>query len=395
MLSGQANSKRQAWAMLTARERELLRLVHEQPEITRAQAAATLAASSGTVLGLVRSLSDGRLLDERPAAPSGTRGRPTRRLVPHSSGPLVLVGVVSHESWRLSVTELGGAVIALVDRRHESMDGASLVRELRASAASLADRFHGRIRGTGLALPGVVKGNVLIDAPLLRWRSLDMSPVAPRGGLSASGPEHVLVVGNDATLAALGEAARGAAKAAELHLHLYLDAGLGGALTHRGVVIPGALGLGGEFGHMPFGDRTAQCPCGATGCWTTAVGAQPLAQGLDEPLPVDAVSYATRVVDRARLGDAVAREAIARVAASLGRGIAGLVNGLDIDIITLGGWAPDVARLMPDVMTGAYLEGLMRFRRADPPPLVAGGLGKDAPQVGASEQVWSRLWNVL
>ena len=117
--------------MLTARELELLQLVHGQPDVTRAQAATRLAASSGTITGLVRSLSEARLLDERPAAPSGTRGRPTRRLVPHPSGPLVLVGVVSHESWRLSVTELGGGVIATVDRRHGGMDGASLVRELR------------------------------------------------------------------------------------------------------------------------------------------------------------------------------------------------------------------------------------------------------------------------
>jgi predicted NBD/HSP70 family sugar kinase len=395
MLVVQAKRKRQDWAMLTARERELLQLVHGRPGITRAQAAAMLAASSGTVTGLVRSLSWARLLDERPAAPTGARGRPTRRLVPHPSGPLVLVGVVSHESWRLSVTELGGRVIAMIDRRHGGMDGASLVRDLRTSAASLADRFPGRIRGTGLALPGVVRGNVLLDAPLLGWRSLDMSPVAPREGSSASGLAHVLVVGNDATLAALGEAVRGAAKEAELHLHLYLDAGLGGALTHRGVVVPGALGLGGEFGHMPFGDRTMPCPCGATGCWTTAVGARPLAVALNEPLPADAVSYATRVVERARLGDAMAREALALIAASLGRGIAGLVNGLDIDFITLGGWAPEVAQLMPDVMTGAYMEGLMRFRRADPPPLVAGELGKDAPRAGASEQVWSRLWTLL
>ena len=381
--------------MLTTRELELLRLVHVQPGITRAQAAAALSASSGTVTGLVRSLSEARLLGERPAAPSGARGRPTRRLVAHADGPLVLAGVVSHEAWRLSVVQLGGTIIVTEGRRHDGMDGTALVHELGSSAARLADRFPGRIRGTGLALPGVVRGNVLLDAPLLEWRSLDMRSVAPAKDSSASAVDQVLAVGNDATFAALGEAVRGAAKDAELHLHLYLDAGLGGALTHHGVVVPGALGLGGEFGHMPFGDPTAQCPCGAMGCWTTAVGALPLAQALGEGLPRDAVSYAHRILERARQGNARALEAVADIATSLGRGIAGLVNGLDIDFITLGGWAPEVAELVPGVLTGAYTGGLMRFRRAEPPPLVAGGLGVDAAQTGASEQVWSELWATL
>jgi predicted NBD/HSP70 family sugar kinase len=379
--------------MLTPRELELLQLVHSRPGVTRAEAAAILASSSGTVTGLVRSLVEARLLDERPAALSGTRGRPTRRLTPHPDGPLVLVGVVSHESWRLSVGQLGGTIIAAERHRHHGMDGARLVEELRESALRLADRFPGRVRGTGLALPGVVRGTVLVDAPLLSWRSLDMSSVAPRG--RTSGRDHILVVGNDATFAAIGEATRGAAKAAELQLHLYLDAGLGGALTHRGSVVSGALGVGGEFGHMPFGEPAVRCPCGAMGCWTATVGALPLARALDEPLPDDAVSYAARVLERARGGDPAARDAVAHIAASLGHGIAGLVNGLDIDVITLGGWAPGVARLMPGILAGAYDDGLMRFRRADPPPVVAGSLGLDAPDAGAAEQVWARLWTLL
>jgi len=380
--------------MRTDRELELLQLVHAHPGITRAQAATALSASSGTITGLVRRLSEARLLDDEPADRSGTRGRPTRKLVPHADGPLVLVGVVSHESWTLSVNQLGGTVIATESHRHDVADGARLVQELGAAARALAGRYPGRVRGTGLALPGVVRGSVLVDAPLLSWRSLDLSPVAPREP-SGSGASHVLVVGNDATLAALGEAVRGAATSAELHLHLYLDAGLGGALTHRGVVVPGARGSGGEFGHMPFGEPTAACPCGAVGCWTTTVGALPLARALGEPLPADAVSYARRVVERARQGDGMAYEAVTRVAVSLGRGIAGLVNGLDIDFITLGGWSTDIAQLTPDAIRHAYIGGLMRFRRADPPPIVAGILGSDAPREGAAEQVWAKLWALL
>ena len=201
----------------------------------------------------------------------------------------------------------------------------------------------------------------------------------------------IVVVGNDATFAALGEAVRGAAKSAELHLHLFLDAGLGGALTHRGAVVPGALGLGGEFGHMPFGDPAAHCPCGATGCWTTAVGAIPLAAALGEPIPRDAVGYARRILERARRGDTRAHHAITDVAASLGRGIAGLVNGLDVDLVTLGGWAPEVADVAPEALSRAYLEGLMRFRRSEPPPMIPGAPERRGFRAGLVEAVGDPL----
>ncbi|MFN8630486.1 MAG: ROK family protein [Chloroflexota bacterium] len=381
--------------MPTARELALLQLVHARPGTTRAEAAATLSASSGTVTGLVRSLAASALLDEQPAPPSGARGRPTRSLGPHAQGPLVLVGVVSHEAWQLRLTQLGGSAMAAAEGHHEGMAGDRLVAELAEAAGELARPVAGRVRGVGVALPGVVRGTVLVDAPLLGWHGLDVAPVARSLAAAPGAAEPILVVGNDATLAALGEAVRGAAQAAALHLHLYLDAGLGGALTHGGDVVPSALGVGGEFGHMPFGEPGAPCPCGATGCWTTSVGALPLARALGEPLPQDAVSYARRVVGRARDGDAAAHAAVAQVATSLGRGLAGLVNGLDIDIVTLGGWAPEIAGALPDALMGAYVDGLMRFRRASPPPLVAGRLGPDAPLVGAQEQVWARLWSRL
>lgn len=379
--------------MLSVRELELLQLVHARPGITRAEAAAALAASSGTVTGLVRSLTDGCLLDEQPAAPSGTRGRPTRTLLPHPQGPLVLVAVVSHDSWRLTVSELGGTVIAVEERGHAGKDGPTFLIELRRAAAALGARFGGRVRGTGVALPGVVRGTVLVDAPLLHWQSLDFAAMAP---VRAGGtPGQVFVVGNDATFAAQGEAVRGAAASADLHLHLYLDAGLGGALTHRGVVVPGAQGLAGEFGHMPFGEPGVPCPCGASGCWTTAVGALPLARLLGETLPDDALGYAARIVARARQGDRAAVDAMTGIAASLGRGIAGLVNGLDVDVVTLGGWAPDVAELVPDALREAYTRGLMAFRRSTPPPLLIGRLGAEAPRIGAQEQLWSKVWAML
>ncbi len=70
--------------------------------------------------------------------------------------------------------------------------------------------------------------------------------------LRALGAGLPLVVGNDATMAAVAEAR--ARPAVGALLHLVLEVGIGGALVLDGRPLQGARGLAGEFGHLPFGD---------------------------------------------------------------------------------------------------------------------------------------------
>jgi len=77
------------------------------------------------------------------------------------------------------------------------------------------------------------------------------------------------------------------------------------------------------------------------------------------------------------------------VARSIGAGAAGLANALDPSIITLGGLGRDLLDIAGDQVHPAYLAGLMRFRRASPPPLLPARFGSDAPLVGAIEEAFS------
>jgi len=368
---------------VTTRGRQLLALAHEEPGLTRAAAAARLGLSTGAAADLVTTLTAARLLDEEPVAGEGRRGRPTRRLTAHREGPLVLAGVVTHESWRLAAVELGGRTLATTGGAHGGADGTAVLRSLRAAGRRLERRFPGRVRATGLAVPGPVRDGHLLDAPMLGWRALDLRTVAAAG--------HEVVAGNDATFAAVGEARRGAAVGTALAVHLHVDAGLGGAVTVAGTVLAGARGLAGEFGHMPFGDPAVACACGARGCWGTAVDGSAMARALGDPAPPDPVAYAHRVLDRAGRGDAPAGAAVQAAGRALGRGIAGLVNGLDPDLVTLGGLAEDLLLAVPDEIRTACAAGLMAFRRDALPALAATALGPDGPLVGAAEEAWSRL----
>ena len=71
-------------------------------------------------------------------------------------------------------------------------------------------------------------------------------------------------------------------------------------------------------------------------------------------------------------------------AESLGTGIAGLVNALDPEIVTLGGLAAPLRTAGNEAFTHAFTDGLMTFRRAAPPPLRTAALGDDAALHGAA-----------
>jgi predicted NBD/HSP70 family sugar kinase len=377
---------RQEVAAVAGRGVALLEAVHAHPGLTRAEAGRLLGIGTGAATGLVAGLVRDELLAEEPAAPTGARGRPTRRLTPHPHGPLILAAMITQELWRLDVVELGGRSILSTSQAHEGR-AAEVLGALAAAVRRARRRFPRRVRGLGVSVPGTIPAGGLLDAVGLGWRSLDLRTLWPGA--------PVFEAGNDATLAALAESRRGAGVDAALAVHLRIDNGLGGAVVDRGRTLAGARGVAGEFGHMPFGDPATTCPCGAAGCWGTAVDGGALARILGEPIPRDPVTRGRAILSRAGQGEPAALAAARTVAAALGRGIAGLVNGLDPDVVTLGGFAADLFELTPGPLHTAYRAGLMDFRRATPTPVLAAALGETGPLVGAAEQAWSGLWRQL
>jgi predicted NBD/HSP70 family sugar kinase len=369
-----------------ARETALLQAVHSRPGLSRAEAATLLGLSTGAAAELVAKLVKAHLLSERPLAPTGGRGRPSRQLGPHPSGPLVLAAGITQTAWRVQVVQLGGDVLA--HRQGLREGGPAEVLALMAAAGSaLRRRFPGRVRGLGLSVPGTVLNGQTLDAVGLGWQDVDLRSIWPRGPL--------VQADNDASLAALAEARRGSAIGAQLALYLHVEAGLGGALVERGRLLTGSRGVAGEFGHMPFGDPRVTCPCGARGCWGTAVDGGALARILREPTPADPIGYAYEVISGHRAAGAREQRAVRSVAADLGRGMAGLVNGLDPDLVVIGGLAQLVEQAQPAAVHDALRAGLMGFRSSTPPTLRAAELGESGSLIGAAEQVWDQLWPQL
>jgi predicted NBD/HSP70 family sugar kinase len=372
---------------MAGRELSLLRAAHAHPGLTRAAAARLLGIGTGAATEIVTRLTAAELLGERPAPPTGTRGRPTRELTAHPAGPLVLACAISNERWRLDVVQLGGESIATAGEANAGAQPEPVLAAIGAAVQDMRSRFGGRIRGLGVSAPGTIHDGYLLDAVGLNWHTVDLRGIWPT--------VELLAVGNDATLAAVAESRRGAIREARLAVHLHIDAGLGGAVIAEGRVLAGAHGNAGEFGHMPFGDPAVECPCGARGCWGPTVDGSELARLLRTPPPREPVTYARAVITRAASGEERAAHALRSVAANLGRGIAGLVNAFDPDVVTLSGLAAPILGAAPDPLLGAYRKGLMAYRRDAAPPILPSAIGDDGPLVGAGEQVWDSLWSTL
>jgi predicted NBD/HSP70 family sugar kinase len=369
----------------TSAQTAIARAVHDHPGVTRAEVAAQIGIPSGFAAETVARLIAGRLVCERPAPATGRRGRPTTSLHAHPDGPLVAVAAITQDSWQVAAVELGGTKLTSAQRPHHR-DQARVLDEVAAEFRQLDERFGTRVRAAAVAVPGTVAGSELVHAPGLGWHSVGLSSLWP--GHEAGG---TFVAGNDASLAGVAESRHGAAAGAGTTVYLHLEAGLGGALVEAGRAVRGAAGAAGEFGHMPFGEPARRCRCGASGCWNTSIDGRAVARLLRERAPADDMGYFRRVLASARAGEPAALAAIRAVGSSVGRGIAGLVNGLDPHLVVVGGLGPDLLHVAAAQVTAAYRDGLMAFRAAPPPAVLPAQLAADGPLLGAADEAFARL----
>lgn len=365
---------------------DVLRHVHDNPATTRADLARELGLSRGSateIAGRLRALS---LIDEIGAAPTGSRGRPTRVMTAHPAGPVVGVIDISHERWRLASVALGGELTLLREehhvRRHDPVDVLAHVAE---AVHHLHQDLGPRLRAFGVSVAGTVSAGRLVLASGLGWQDVDIA------GALDLGSAVPVVVGNDATLSGVAEARRGAGRDAVAALHLTIEVGVGGVLMDHGRPVTGRSGAAGEFGHLPFGDPARPCACGAYGCWDAEIDGRAMARHLDDPVPDDPRTAAGGVLARATAGDQAARTAVTRVARDFGHGVAGLVNALDPDVITLSGLAVEVLDIAGPALHETYRAGLMRFRRHAPPPLLPARFPTDGSLRGAAELAFDEV----
>lgn len=356
-------------------------MLRQEQRLTRPELGERLGLDSGPTSDLVKRLSRAALISERRAA-AERPGRPTTTLHAHPDGPVALVVDLRHGDWRLATCRVDGGTELIATGQHDGGDPEDILKLLRSRVRRAARPLGDRVVGIGVAVPGLTVDDRLVHATLLGWRDVDLGRLAPASDVA-------VVAGNDATMAAVAEARRHVPRPRTL-LHIVVEVGIGGAFVVDGRPASSARGLHGEFGHLPLGDLEQQCPCGAFGCWGIAFDVPQVARRAGIRARRDPRALLRRLFTEPQPSLA-ARRTREALAADLGRGIAGLVNALDPQIVTLGGLAAQLRASSPEGFAEAVRRGLMAVHRDEPPPIVDACAGEDAPLIGAGLSVFDRV----
>jgi len=136
--------------------------------------------------------------------------------------------------------------------------GKSIKETLKEARLTLTDCV-----GVGMGVPGPVMPNGFIEVVVnIGWK--EVFPARILSDFLAGMP---VALGNDANVAALGEAWMGGAKHQQDSVMVTLGTGVGGGIIIDGKIVPGKHGLGGEIGHMHVREsETEKCNCGGIGC---------------------------------------------------------------------------------------------------------------------------------
>lgn len=260
----------------------------------------------------------------------------------------------------LAVTDLGGKILAqtviALPENPQKVVGV-IVSEIRKMIASQAGRSFD---GIGISVPGRFdlqseKSNSgkhssrsSMFAPNINW------PIGTIKSRVEQATGLPVVVDNVANACALSEVWFGYSDGVRDLVVVNVSEGLGTGIFANGRILRGEGGYAGEFGHVQVDPNGLICGCGSRGCWETVAsnraGMRYFAEIANRPSPpFDAV---LKLADE---GDAAGRQAVEKMCAALGRGMAMIASALaPSEIVVVG----DITSLWE--MAGPLVEAEMR-----------------------------------
>ncbi|HUR77217.1 MAG TPA: ROK family protein [Acidimicrobiales bacterium] len=221
--------------------------------------------------------------------------------------------------------------------------------------------------GVGCGGPMAPQGETVSPLNIAAWRGFPL-----RARLRELTRRDVFV-DNDAKALALGEGRFGAARGVENFMAMVVSTGVGGGIVVDGRVLDGDTGNAGHIGHVIVEPEGASCVCGARGCLEAETSGPSIERLTGRP---------------AAEADAAT---ILRTGTLVGRGIASVVNLLDIRLALVGG---SVALGLGDSFFEAAqreVDSRCRIEFARGARVAPVGLGSDGPLVGAGAVAYRAL----
>ncbi len=338
------NPSRSATAPEQGLTTEVLNLLWQRRELSRAEIARRTGRSRSTISELVTRLLDTGLVVELGSGESRGGRRPI--LIGFRDDAGVILGVdigATHIS--VILTDLRGGQLAWSERsypvRTDPRGAGRLIIELCRDSLAGWNGDRRRLLGIGVAVPSPVDpespDRVLERIhPAWRGRAI-LEPLDDSFGVP-------VFVDNDANLGAVAEHAWGQAAGVDDFLYLKVATGVGAGLMIGGEIYRGSTGVAGEIGHIVVDPRGPECVCGGRGCLATFVGTGALVERARKLLgdsPPSALANGKldikSIEDAALADDPVALRVVHEAARHLGIALAGVLNLMNPGSVVVGG----------------------------------------------------------
>jgi len=200
-----------------------------------------------------------------------------------------------------------------------------------------------KVRCYGFALPGRVNRDTGFS---FSFYIDDDTPICKVLEEALGAP---VTIENDSRAMTFGEYVGGVGSGEQHVLFMNVSWGLGMGVIIDGKVLYGKSGFSGEFGHFPILDNEQICRCGKKGCLETGASGSALHRIMIEKLKE---GRASMLSEKYKAGaeislddifaaiaseDVLAIEAIEEVGVTLGKGLAGLINIFNPELVVIGG----------------------------------------------------------
>jgi predicted NBD/HSP70 family sugar kinase len=243
----------------------------------------------------------------------------------------------------VAVTDLGGRIVAqniVVLPADPSKAIVPIIAAIRKLIAAHSDRSFD---GIGISLPGRTDPQLEkpIFAPNLHWPVLSIKSRIQRAtGLRVE-------MDNVANACALSEVWFGDSDGIHDLVVVNVSEGIGTGIFSNGMLLRGANGMAGEFGHVEMETNGPLCGCGNRGCWETLASNRAGLRYYQEISGSPAPPTFSALVKMAEADDRDAMKALGKMAHFLGRGLRMIASAL----------APSEIIIVGDITSAWYMFG--------------------------------------
>lgn len=296
---------------------------------------------------------------------------------------------------KLGLFDIDGMMLEKWEIPTNTQDGGAAI--LDDVAAAVLGKIEERgidkedVLGIGLGVPGPVDAEGIVHKCVnLGWGVFNVEEtLESKTGLRVK-------AGNDANVAALGEAWQGGGKGYQNVVMVTLGTGVGGGIILNGKILPGTNGAAGEIGHIHVNsDEEECCGCGNKGCleqYASATGIVRMAKKklasetrqtvLTEKNPLTAKD----IFDAAKVGDVVAEELVEKLCDVLGTALARVSCVVDPEVFVIGGGVSKAGEILTEGTARYYdIHAFHACRRCK---ITLATLGNDAGMYGCVKQLF-------